>query len=350
MQRAMAFRALAQRRIAAALIGAGVGCAMALGGYGVWSLVGQYMSGLVVGLVILWGLSAWRPRLRFSARSFHDLAGFGMNVAGDSLVRVAGQQSDRVLIGIVLGPAALGLYQVAGRLTGFLTELMIAGAQNVVVPVFARIQDERERVRRGLYKANRLISFLALPAFFGFIAIAPEAISALLDPRWASTVPIARVLAWPSLFFAIGFFFGQIMVALGRPGFRLAATVVQSVLLILAVSLTVRHGILAVAFGIAIVATLLYMAELVILSRLTPFPLVDYLKQLSRPVAVAGAMAISVAAARYLFLGGLRPTLALAGEVAIGILVYGALSLVFQRQALKDAREMLGAMRPAARS
>src|SRR5262249_52851765 len=100
MQRALRFRALAQRRIAAAITGSVLGCALALGGFGVFSLVGQYLGGLASGVIILWGLSPWRPSMRFSRSAFRDLAAFGVNVTGDGLVRVIGQQSDRVLIGL----------------------------------------------------------------------------------------------------------------------------------------------------------------------------------------------------------------------------------------------------------
>ena len=80
LKRQFEFRALAIRHIISAVAGAIIGIALAVLGYGVWSLVAQMLGGAVVGLVVLWRASSWRPRFAFSMRHFRDLVGFGTSV------------------------------------------------------------------------------------------------------------------------------------------------------------------------------------------------------------------------------------------------------------------------------
>ena len=81
LRRELQFRALAIRHIVSAVSGAALGIAMAALGYGVWSLVAQMLGGAVVGLVILWRASTWRPRLAFSAKHLRELSSFGVSVS-----------------------------------------------------------------------------------------------------------------------------------------------------------------------------------------------------------------------------------------------------------------------------
>jgi PST family polysaccharide transporter len=65
-QREMRFRALAIRETLAVLVGGVLGLVLALRGAGVWALVAQQLGFAVTQLVLLWAMSTWRPRFRFS--------------------------------------------------------------------------------------------------------------------------------------------------------------------------------------------------------------------------------------------------------------------------------------------
>ena len=54
-----------------------IGIGMALGGMGVWSLVGQQLSRQFLNTLFLWIYSKWHPVWEFSTKSFKELFGFG---------------------------------------------------------------------------------------------------------------------------------------------------------------------------------------------------------------------------------------------------------------------------------
>lgn len=67
VDRAMAFRIQAIRRVYATVASSAIAVAFALGGAGVWALVAQILSYELVLVVLLWSMTTWRPGLRFSA-------------------------------------------------------------------------------------------------------------------------------------------------------------------------------------------------------------------------------------------------------------------------------------------
>jgi O-antigen/teichoic acid export membrane protein len=106
--REMKFRKLELRQIAATLVGAVVGIALALANYGPWAIVGQLLGEAVTSTVLLWLLTPWHPSLRFSTASVRKLGGFAGNVFAENVLWQGGRTADSVLIGRLLGAAALG--------------------------------------------------------------------------------------------------------------------------------------------------------------------------------------------------------------------------------------------------
>ena len=78
LHRDMNFKSLSLRSNAAAAVAAVVSLGMALAGFGVWALVGQKLGEDISALALLWKISSWRPRLRFSLLHLKQLLGFSV--------------------------------------------------------------------------------------------------------------------------------------------------------------------------------------------------------------------------------------------------------------------------------
>ena len=82
-------------------------------GGGAWAIIVQQLVTAVVVSALMWLGSSWRPRLRFSRASASSLWGFSGQLVGHRLLFYVHQNADNLIIGRVLGPAALGAYAVA---------------------------------------------------------------------------------------------------------------------------------------------------------------------------------------------------------------------------------------------
>ncbi len=339
-RRELRFRELALRQTAGAVMGGVVGVAMAFAGMGVWALVGQGLVTQATGVAVLWAIVDWRPRLVFSRRQFRELFGFGFNVLATNIVRIVGGQADRLLLGYFFGAADVGYYSVAQRLVTIVTDFVAGSTERAVVPLFARIQGEKERVARGLLTAQRLLSLIVIPAFVGLAAVAPALIRVGVGGQWEPSILPTRILAFFSLAYCLGFFFGHVVTALGRPTLRLGVVLGQALVQAALSLLGVRYGIPGVAGAMAAAQIVFYGVELLVLRRLVRFSIPGYLGEALLPALASAAMAAAVLALESA-LAGAGAGLRLAAGILLGTVVYGALLLAFGRARLREFVDLL---------
>lgn len=339
-RRELRFRELALRQTAGAVMGGVVGVAMAFAGMGVWALVGQGLVTQATGVAVLWAIVDWRPRLVFSRRHFRQLFGFGFNVLATNIVRIVGGQADRLLLGYFFGAADVGYYSVAQRLVTIVTDFVAGSTERAVVPLFARIQGEKERVARGLLTAQRLLSLIVIPAFVGLAAVAPALIRVGVGGQWEPSILPTRILAFFSLAYCLGFFFGHVVTALGRPTLRLGVVLGQALVQAALSLLGVRYGIPGVAGAMAAAQIVFYGVELMVLRRLVRFSIPGYLREALLPALASAAMAAAVLALESA-LAGTGAGLRLAAGILLGTVVYGALLLAFGRARLREFVDLL---------
>ncbi len=344
MRRAMRWRELAMRQVIGSFAGGAIGLAMAFDGMGVWALVGQALSTQAMANVVLWSIADWRPRFAFSWRHFRDLFGFGLNVLATNIVRVIGFQADRLIMGYFLGAADLGYYSVAQRLVLIVTDFVAGSTERIVVPLFARIQDDSARVNRGLMTAQENLSLIVIPAFVGVAAVAPALIRLGVGPQWDPSVLPTRILAFYALCYCLAFFFGHVLTALGRPTLRLIVVICQAFCLAALVLVGVRFGVAGVAGAVALNQLLFYMVELAVLRSVARFPLGAYLARAWPPALAAALMAGAVLLLEQA-MAGERALLRLPAAVGLGILVYGGALLVVSRPRLQGLIELLKRLR-----
>jgi PST family polysaccharide transporter len=267
LQRELRFRLLTLRTLVASTIGGLTGVAMALSGFGVWSLVGQQLTTMGVSVLVLWTSSDWRPGIRVSRTHFGDLFQFGISIVGSNIARFFARRSDRLLIGYLLGPAELGIYVIAFRTVDALIDLVNASLRQVAVPVFSRMQGDPTRLLRALYSATRTTSLVSFPAFAGLAALAPELVPALFGSQWEASIPIIRILAFHGIINSVQYN-GAVVIAMGRPAWALAFSVAAALVTVTGILIAAPWGGIAVAGVIAVRGYVLYPFTVAVLRPL----------------------------------------------------------------------------------
>jgi O-antigen/teichoic acid export membrane protein len=294
LTRDLRFASLTLRKLSSVFAGAIVGVTAALAGFGVWSLVAQLLTIEFVGLVALWTASDWRPHLRFSRRHLRDLFGFGASVVGFRLLRFLNTRIDNLVVGAVLGATALGFYVVAYRLLELVISVTTAIIGTVAFPVISRIQHDLAKVQNAYYKAMRLTSAIAFPAFIGLIVVAPEITRLTFGPQWDASVPVMQVLALAGLLNSILFINGIVMKSLGKPSWRLIIMALTTIVLVIAFAVVVHRGIVAVATAFAIVSFAFAPLWLLGTHKLIVLDARRYVRQMGPPLISASMMAASL--------------------------------------------------------
>lgn len=131
LRRDFKFKVLATRSLLGIIIAGIVGVVMALLGYGVWSLVSQQLTYELMGVIVLWTASNWRPKWQFSWITLTEIFSFSINVLGYKMVEFFNQKTDNLLVGYFLGEVALGYYAISHRILEVMTQLLIGTLNQV---------------------------------------------------------------------------------------------------------------------------------------------------------------------------------------------------------------------------
>lgn len=294
LTRAFAFRYHAVRQLISISSGGVVAISMAFLGYGVWSLVGQQLVTGIVGVVVLWRISAWRPGLNVSFRHLKELFSFGSYLWGVNLLTFVYRRADTLIIGYFLGPVALGFYNIAYNVLLALNTMFTQTLYSVTLPLFSRLQDDVPRLREGFYQVTKLSSLAAFPTFTGIALLAPEIVLGFFGAQWSQSTPIIQVLAFFGLLNSVQFFNNSVIQAVGKPAWALALTALDALAIIATSLIFVHFGILAVACAYTVRGYLFSPASVWVLRRLVAIEIAPFLRQFITPFVSCFLMSAAV--------------------------------------------------------
>lgn len=219
LQRKLEFRKLAIRANVAALTGGFVGLVLALAGAGVWALVAQQLVAGVTALVLLWAVSDWRPRLRFSRSHARDLVGFTSGVFLANVGGFVNRRSDTLLMGLFFAPAVVGIYRLADRFVDSILELTMRPVGMVSLPHFSLLQRNDAALRAAVAQFIRIAMLTTLPALLVFAACS-DAVLAVIGTEWEVGADALKLLCVVGIVKGLVHFTGPLLFAVARPFFR----------------------------------------------------------------------------------------------------------------------------------
>lgn len=344
--RDMEFKRLELRQIAATLVGACVGIGLAVGGYGAWAIVGQLLGEAVTSTVLLWLLTPWRPQRRFATASLRRLGGFAGNVFAENVLWQAGRTITGVLIGRVLGAAALGTYTLATTVILMPFVRIAAPLQQVFFPAFSRMSDDRERMADVWIRATRLVGALSVPALVGLVIVAPDFVDVVLGPRWESATEVIRILAVVGIVQSVQTLHGEVLLALGRAGTLTRFTLFWFVGSVGAVAIGTQWGIVGVATAYAIATILIEPVRAYLTTRALGIPLRRFVVSLSGIVQATALMAAALlVTGAALDAAGAPAVVRLILLIALGGVVYVAACLWRAPEVTGEVRSVLARRR-----
>jgi O-antigen/teichoic acid export membrane protein len=216
VRRELDFRTLTIRSNVSVLIGGATGLVLALAGYKVWALVGMQLVRDSSGLLLLWKLGSWRPKFEFSYAHLRDLLRFSVHTFVGGLGTLADQQIGSVLLGVLFGPIAVGLYRLAERLMSSVMSMATTSIQGVSLPEFSRLQDQPEELKKSVISCIRLSAMVTMPALMGMTMVSGP-LMAMLGSKWIPATNVLRILCLQGMVFTLSFFTSPLLVAIGRP-------------------------------------------------------------------------------------------------------------------------------------
>ena len=192
-----------------------VAVAMAIHGWGVYSLIGQQISYALISTAVYWARSSWRPSLAASATSFRSLFGFGSKVLLVSLVDKTVSTVDNVIIGRFQGAGFLGQYS-RGKNT---RDLPLTNITNIITslvfPVFSRI-DSLGELQAAHSRFIGVVCYLTAPVMVGMAILAEPLVVVLYSDKWLPSVFFLRMFCVFGITIPLNSILVQTVLARGR--------------------------------------------------------------------------------------------------------------------------------------
>jgi O-antigen/teichoic acid export membrane protein len=335
----MRFRSLAINQAVTGVSQGVITLILALCGAGVWSLVVGTVAASGVRLIATWAQA--RPRFVFSTRISLLRPYFTMSshLVGQRLLGFWVEQADTLIVGRLLGAQTLGYFSVAKTIAHMPLDKISEIVNQVSLPAFAALQDDRTAWLNALEKVLRLAATAAFPLFFGMAAVSPAAMHLLLGNRWLDTTAPFALFCLILPLRSINAFMNAVVIALGRTYVSFTNLMIWGLLLPPAVLAGSHFGIIGVAAAWALIFPCVFLIGSARIAKHLDLRIGTLLRPLRAPALCAAAMMVAVYS-----IGATLPQLPsiaiLAVQIAAGAVIYPALLRLFARSAFEDSVAM----------
>lgn len=236
------FKVQAKVNMAASLLSGAIAVAMALLGFGVWSLVVRMLALNGIQALLLTFYRRWKPSLVFSTVSFKRLFGFGWKLLVSGLIDTAYNNVYYLIIGKQYSARSLGYYTNAAKFSDVATQTLTATIQRVTYPVLSGIQDQEKRLKKSFKKVIKLAGFLIFPVMIGVAAVAEPLIHLIFGEKWMTMVPYFQLLCIAGMLYPIHALNLNILQVKGRSDLFLYLEIIKTIIPTILIIVVIWNG------------------------------------------------------------------------------------------------------------
>jgi len=201
----------------------------------VWALAIGYCSENAFRCLLSYILCPGLPRFGWDRDAARDLLSYSKGAYGLSFLNLIFTRTDIFVLAKLYSPTALGLYTMAVYLvqtpTGFIQNMV----GSTLVPAFAHVQEDHQRINRVMLEATSWLIVLGLPVVVVIWLYAPFLLRVTYGVRYlksAGPLIVASAVAFISILNGV---ITDVFSALGRPALHRRAVAASAVIMIVAI-------------------------------------------------------------------------------------------------------------------
>lgn len=328
LARNMHFRKFFVSTLLGTVVSAFVGILLAYKGFGVWALVGQYMTNVCVDTIVLFLFGGWHPKWAFDWHRVKMMLPFGLKMMGSALLDTGFNELRSIVISLKYSATDLALYDNGKKYPNLLVVNINSSINAVMFPAMARVQDDKIALKASMQKAIKLSTYALTPLLLGMVAVAEGFVEVVLTEKWLECVPYIRITSIMCLFYPIHTVNIQALNAVGKSGYVLKLEIIKKAISIIALLVSMPFGVMGIALGAMAVSLLSTYINAVYSKQFVGYSFVEQMKD----IGVALAMALIMCGCVYAIdcMIGMHNIFVLLAEVVVGALLYICLSIVLK--------------------
>lgn len=294
-------------------------------GFGVTSYtVAVIVSGLV-GLIILYFIKPWIPKVAFSAAAFKSVLKFGVPYQANTFLAMIKDDGMILFLGAIIGPSGIGLLGWAQKWAYAPLRFFMDQVIKVTFPAFSRLQDNRKDLSELVSKSIFFVCLLVFPSLILLVLLAPTLVSIIPKYiKWSPALFALSVLAITSGLAAVTTPLTNTLNAIGKISLTFKLMVMWTVLTWAFVPLLAfLYGVNGAALGFTLVGFSSFVA-LYLVSRHVD---INYLRSVGKPLIASLLMGFCVFAVKNIIPVSFQQVVL---AIAVGLIFYSVVIFVFE--------------------
>lgn len=202
LSREMKFKWIAIAGLISAVVSGSISIVMAAKGYGVWSLVTQYLISAVLMAILTFYFARWSPAFIISKKALQPLWAYGSRMFSSTILSSIVTRLDVFIIGKLFNVTTLGYYTRSQSIDSAVRQFSSGSLISVFFPSAARLQDKREQLTILYKRFLHLVSFLSIGVSGLLYLITPDLFRILFTAKWDTAAIYFQIMciaafAWP---------------------------------------------------------------------------------------------------------------------------------------------------------
>ena len=326
--RTMSFHMAAARVAIATVVSSFVCVSLITAGLGLWALaIAQIAASAAACVAAFWG-AGWLPGLKVKFVSLRELSRYGVFASGNRFLQT--MNLDQLIIGTLISPAGLGIYNFARRLFQMISDIVAGGFTSVTHVLLSSLQHDQTKVRDAFLMATFGCSLISFPAFMGLAAVASDAIPLIFGSNWISAIWPVRFFCVIGLMGGIGVIQASLITSQGKSDWWFYYQLFRNLATIAIIFVFYKSGVTVITFALMVQVLLFWPVTLWMVSRLVSLNVMEYLGNFLGPVIAYLGLFAAVFTVSTLSMER-SPIWRLSAEVAAGAIAYSSLIFVLCR-------------------
>ena len=321
MVREFRFAELSTIIFLSSLISGLLAIALALMGFGIWSIVAQRVGMIASKAVLLWWKSPWRPRRDIKCESLREMSPYSLRLIATDMITSLYNNIAQLFIGIRYSGDMLGYFNQAQKLKDTPVNATMQSIQSVTFPALSKIQSDAQKFDDSYRRVVMVTAFVMLPVMTGLIATAQDFYTLLLKPEWHPAIPYFRILCLIGIFYPIAAISYNVLKVRSNGKVILRLEIIKKVAMTLMLVITIPMSVKAIAWGMVLMAALEFILNFVATRAFTGLRTRSFIRTLL-PICTLTAVMYASVMFFGVYFAGLSAGVMLFIKIIIGVAVY----------------------------
>lgn len=292
---------------------------MAYTGFGVWALVAQYVSNVVLATVSLWCIVGWRPSFVFSWQRLKKIYSYGWKILVVGLIDTGYNQVRNLVIAKKYTSEDLAYYNKGMQFPNLGMSVVEPTITGVIFPALSRCNDDYAYMRAVTRRVIKVSTYIIFPIMVGLFAVAEPLVQLLLTDKWMNSVIFLQIGCIAMMFRPIQFINNCVAKASGRSDLLLKLDVIKKGIGIALLIVSIPYGTVGIAISLMLSNFISATINILPNRKLLQYGYLQQIADVGINLLLALVMGVAVSLVRLLELSNIM-TLVL--QVIIGVTVY----------------------------